>query len=893
MATTVEERGDRTTHQGKNFRLPRPGRFRIGLFDERRFNEPGNAAYIDQDVDRNGNPPGDDGLFGVLWDERTNNVWVDTDRDLDFSDEKAMTDYAKRPDVGVFGKDDPATPIRESIGFAVQTDAANKFVSINVGIYQHATGIIGHVVGNRAANGRIAGVAPGARLVSVFYGVGVLHGAIEGMIRAFRNPMIDLIVFEQSVAMASIPYLLADGRHPISIIAQRLAERHQKLMFVPGSNAPGFGIVAEDGLAPYAVSVGGYQSRDSYLANWGAFVEDYDNLHWGGLSHGPSGTGALKPDFIAPSGQISTDPGYRRGQSRRGLFDLPPGYSVDGGTSTATPMAAGAAALVVSAAKQRGLRWDAPRLKAALQGRARHIPKLAAHEQGAGLVQVGAAIELLEKLQTAPAITIVSRAPVRTALSHLLAVPNEGVGLYEREGWKAGDSGERTITLTRTSGTREPMTFTLRWLGNDGTFASASSVVLPLDRATPVRVSIAAKEPGAHSAILVVEHPSIPIPAHRVLATIVASLPLSAANGYTASTKVMLPKPSDRGVFVDVPAGTSALSFSATSPEGPSRLSLVSPDRNTLYPCSFAPSTGPCAVPNPTPGVWEINVANNEFFTFDETATTAPKPRPVTVTATALGVDVVAAPPAGWTKPDGAASFPLRLTTRLGTVPAALVGPGAMASAYRVSRAIAPGEQHVYEVLVPKGAGSLRARIAGAGGGADLDLYLLDCTTAPTRATPRPYDRTGGGKSPPRPGPDCAPRAKAAGPGPNGEVEIADPAPGRWVVVVDGYALPNGPTQYDYLDAFTHPRFGAIAVSDVADDRRAGTSWTASAHAWAATLPEAPRVLMGRVSVVSRSATQTVTGPDGSQRQVPVALGAYDLFGDRGTAESQTGAKRE
>ena len=68
METAVEETGDRATHRGKTFRLPRAGRFRIGLFDERRFNDPANAAYIDQDVDRNGNPPGDDGLFGVLWD---------------------------------------------------------------------------------------------------------------------------------------------------------------------------------------------------------------------------------------------------------------------------------------------------------------------------------------------------------------------------------------------------------------------------------------------------------------------------------------------------------------------------------------------------------------------------------------------------------------------------------------------------------------------------------------------------------------------------------------------------------------------------------------------------------------------------------------------------------
>jgi len=43
----------------------------------------------------------------------------------------------------------------------------------------------------------------------------------------------------------------------------------------------------------------------------------------------------------------------------------------------------------------------------------------------------------------------------------------------------------------------------------------------------------------------------------------------------------------------------------------------------------------------------------------------------------------------------------------------------------------------------------------------------------------------------------------------------------------------------------------------------------------------------------SRSATQTVTGPDRGQRQVPVPLGGVDLLGDRGTVESPSGARRE
>lgn len=884
MRAQVTAANARVTYAGKTFTVPRAGKYRIGLFDERRFNYPSNAAYIEQDVDRNGNPKGDNGLYGVLWDEGTNHVWVDTNRDASFADEQMMTDYIKRQDVGVFGNDDPKTPIRESIGFAVQTDPANQFVSINLAVYQHATIIMGSVVGNREPNGRINGVAPGARIVSMFYGVGIMHSAIEGMIRAFRHPLVDLIVFEQSVAMASIPYLLADGRHPISIIAQRLIERYDKLLFVPGSNSPGLGIVAEDGLARDAISVGGYQSRDSYLINWGLHVAEQDNLHWGALSHGPSGTGALKPDLLAPSGQLSTDPGYRKGGTIKGLYQLPSGYAVDGGTSTATPMAAGATALVVSAAKQRGFRYDAARLKAALTGSTRYIARLGAHEQGAGLIQVGAAIELLEKLQSEPIITIESRAPVRTALSGLLATPHEGVGLYEREGWQAGERGERIVTLTRKSGPAEPMTFALRWLGNDGTFSSAASLVLPLNQPVALPVSISVKDAGAHSATLVLEHPTMSSPAQRVLCTIIAALPLSADNKYTVSTTVELPKPSDRGVFVAVPAGTRALSFAGLSATGPLRMTLISPDRQQYYACmftpgTFAPTAAPCALADPAAGVWEINLAHNDAMTFDETATEPMKPKQVTVTASALGVEVDATPPANSLAAGASETFPLRLVNRLGTVTAAAAGTGAIGSALRASRTITRGEQHVYEIVVPKGANSLRVKMNADDARADLDIYLLDCTAADLKAAAPPYQREDGGRAPPVPPPSCTPKAKSAGVEPSGEIEVADPAPGRWVAVVDAFSVAGAAVKYDYFDVFTHPRFGAIAISDAADDRTAGATWSPTAHTWTASQPEPPRTLHGRVTITSRNVTQAIMAADFSQRPWPVPLGSLEWFG--------------
>jgi hypothetical protein len=878
MRETVTSSGGKVSFGGKTFTVPRDGTYRIGFFSERRFNMDSNAAYIDQDIDRDGNPKGDDGLFGVLWDEASNDVWVDTNRNLTFADEKAMTDYIKRQDVGVFGKDDPKTPVRDCIGFAVQTDPKNKFVSINVGIYQHATEIMGSVVGNKHPNGRLQGVAPGARLVSVFYGVSNAHGLIEGLITAFRHPQVDLIVLEQSVAIASLPYLLADATHPMSIVAQRLTERYKKLLFVPGDNAPAFGFVAEDGLAPGAVSVGGYQNKESYRVNWGLVPENDDNMHWGALSHGPSGSGALKPDLLAPSGQMSTDPGYRKGASFKGLYQLPPGYSVDGGTSTATPMAAGATALVVSAAKQSGVPYDAARLKAAITGSARHIPRLAAHEQGNGLIQVGAAFELLKKLQAVEPVTITSRAPVKTRLSHLLLTPDEGVGLYEREGWAVGDRAERTITLTRTSGPSEPMTFALSWQGNDGTFSSADSVTLPLGIPVAVPVTITAKKEGAHSAILSIDHTSIPGHAHRVLAAIVVPYRFTADTSYSVKAEVTPPRPGDLGVFVEVPPGTAALTFSASAPNV--SLSLIGPDKDALYPCSYEPAaaTKPCSVSRPQPGVWEINVDSKIEWTYDPETPIPLKATPVTITATILGVDVTAKPAApGALKADSSQQFSLALENRLGKI-VAVATSVELGSASRRSATIAQGEQHLYEIVVPKGTTSLFARVNGVSDArADLDVYLLDCTEPEKASEEKPAELEKGNKSPTAPKPTCGAVAKAAGVGPDGEVEVGSPKAGRWVLVVDAYSLNGGPVKYEYVDFLTHPRFGSIAVADAPEERKPSATWTAKANAWVASLPDPPRQLGARLIASSQDVT-TSAGRVGQGAKLPLPLGSVDLW---------------
>src|SRR4029079_2586908 len=93
--------------------------YRIGLFDER---DPRLNGEIGNDVNRDGNPGGSSGLFPVLWNASTDQVWVDTNQNHSFADELAMTNYKTNYDVGTFGTDNPATPVREAMPLVVRTD---------------------------------------------------------------------------------------------------------------------------------------------------------------------------------------------------------------------------------------------------------------------------------------------------------------------------------------------------------------------------------------------------------------------------------------------------------------------------------------------------------------------------------------------------------------------------------------------------------------------------------------------------------------------------------------------------------------------------------------------------------------------------------------------------
>ncbi len=814
MDDVVTALAGRFAYRDTVWTAPRDGVFRIAMFDEAKADTAGifGAQGLDQDVNRDGNPDGSSRLFGVLWDEEAGDVWVDVDQDFDFAEEPMLGEYDQRPTFGVFGSDDPETPVRESVGFGVQIDVERKRVALNLGIASHATLVVGAAMASRGENGRFDGVAPGARLASVAEG-GSAYGQTEAVIVAASDPQVDVIYFEQSSNITRT-YLLRDGRLVPSVIYDRLVERYGPSILSPTHNFPVLGAIDDIVMGRGVIGIGGHESKANFFMNHGVRVEHDDNLLITG-GYGPMGDGTLKPDVISPSNYVSTAQGFVEGRAIPGLFQLPPGYTIAGGTSTATPTAAGAVALLISAARQAGVAADPYSLKYAVARGARWVPHIAAYKQGNGVVSVAGAWEVLTALDAGGLVVeIAVRAPVKTPYSHLLATPHEGAGLYERSGWQVGERGERAVVLTRRSGPSGPMTFAAEWDGNDAaTFSSPSTATLPLDVPVHFPVTATPREHGVHTAHLTLRHDDVTGYAHRMLAAIVAPEALDASNGWTAVNEVKVPRPGMRSLFFSVPEGTDALKLELSWEERPVTLSVVRPDTRAQR-GELVRSDGSGVVQvvaDPMPGTWEVrlsDIADVRQFDWEQAKKEEPvPPTPATLTVSALAVELETID--GGQDGSGRVSAVNRMAAFTGSVAGVPAG-----SARRESRRIAAGEQHVYEVEAPPGSRALvvRSWVAGAGN-ADLDVYVFDCTEEECRSVRVDGDPVG-----------------------DESVIVQRPAAGKWKVVVDAAAVPADADSvgYEYLEVVFNPSYGAAAATDLPQERAVGARWTTEVRAWAA-----------------------------------------------------------
>ena len=778
---TTQVTGPTFTVDNATYTAPSGGSFRFGTLNER---DSRLGGELGNDVNRDGNPAGSSGLFGVLWDAGSK-VWVDVDQDLSFADEGAMTNYGVNHDVGHFGADNGATDVVEELPFVVQIDGKNKVVNIGIVSGQHGTHVAGIMTADGLFGGEMRGAAPGANLVSVrvclFIAGCTSHALIEGMIFVIKQAGVDVV----NMSIGGLPSL-NDANNTRAVIYDRLINKYHAQMFISaGNSGPGENTVGDPSVATQVMSVGASITDATWESNYGssAPAPGVDNQH-PFSSRGPREDGGFKPNLIAPGAAVSSTPLWQPGGPVAGTYTLPPGYSMLNGTSMASPQATGAAALLLSAAGQAGVQHLPDQLRQAMNSSTRFIDNYGAFEQGNGLIQVDDAWALLATNKIKP-LLITSAVAVNTALSSFLATPGVGVGIHDREGVELGESYTRTYTFRRTSGGGGSKTYNLSWVGNDGTFSIApSSISLPLNQPVNLAVTVDPGTLGAHSAILNLNDPSIPGIEYQTLNTVIVPFELTAGTGYSQVVSDTVGRNQALRYFFRIPAETPAFKVDFSGPDatpgtGQARFLRFHPygvgvESNSSLSCYSPPVVpgGSCAgSPNsrtttlPTAGVWEVTVEARRTSDLEFT--------PFTLTASILGASVEPNPDV---IAEATVGVPIdrsyTITNLLGPFTGRAVGT-TLGSALRDRFSIANLEQQSRDVEVTTGTTSLRATIGNPSDpAADLDLFVFNCTTGP-----------------------CVLAGQSADGDSEESVTIANPAAGTWTIVVDGFAVPAGTTR--------------------------------------------------------------------------------------------------
>ncbi|GGS49873.1 S8 family serine peptidase [Streptomyces violaceus] len=848
MTTSVS--GPTFTYGGKTWTAP-AGSYRVSTFLES-YTTGGDAAG---DANRDGDTTDS---WGVLYDAASGTVRVDLNNNNDFGDDTAMKPYKDGFQTGYFGTDDPATDIAERQPFVVEirkdvvvnaSGAKADFVNIGVIESEHGTHVAGITAANGLFGGKMDGAAPGAKLVSsraCTWSGGCTNVALtEGMIDLVTKRGVDIV----NMSIGGLP-ALNDGNNARSELYTRLIDEYGvQLVISAGNSGPGTNTIGDPSLADKVISVGASVSKETWAANYGSVVEKkYALMPFS--SRGPREDGGFTPTLVAPGAAINTIQTWMPGAPvAEAGYTLPAGYGMLQGTSMASPQAAGAAALLLSAAKQKKIDLTPATLRTALTSTADHIKGVQAYEEGAGLMNIEDAWDSIRDDATSHAYTV--KAPVDTAMDDKLKTPGYGTGLYDREGGlKAGQKKTYEVTVTRTSGADKAIRHELHFENNaGGTFRVVGSdeVKLPLNQPVTVKVQAAPKSAGIKSAILEVDDPKTEGIDKQVLSTVVVSAPLK----YTFSASGSVQRNSSQHYYVTVPEGAKTLEVAMSGLKDKSQTRFISihpygvpSDPTSTINCypNYANPANTCrpdlrSYANPQPGVWEIEVESRRTSPLLDN----PYKLDVAVLGAAFDPETVTVPEAKVGTP---ATASWKVTNGFAALEGKLVG-GPLGSAKTTRPSIKQDETQTTTVEVPASAKSLDVAIGGVSdAAADLDLAV--------------YDAAG----------------KQVGSSADGDseesVSVASPAAGKYTVEVVGYSVPAGTTAYDYQDVFFSPSLGSVGVDGSAPVKLGtGASATVSGSVTAAAAAPEGREFFGQVQLVNARGTVAGLGSVKIEKVVP------------------------
>jgi hypothetical protein len=457
----------RISFRGRTWTVPPGGPYRIGIF-ARRFS----LGYSEQGGFKIGNPEAERFTIhvGVLWDPQRRVVWVDTDGDLDFRNNRPLSDYTEHQDIDWFGS--KVGDHDNRIPFGVKIIPSSHTVYLAIGSF-HGTQIAGTAAANRLTGGLFDGAAPMAQLIDI-------NDSSHPLLQlAYAARRADVDVINRSGGYASLGYPEED---------------HQRLFverFITAYNKPVVCVCD----AQHTISVWSYQSAEMLRRNRQT-SGPYADAANGYVKFNADG---LDTSIVAPSTSLTTLSRYQplihvgndgRTQWMPGTFDspAPTGYMISSNPSPAISYVSGVVASVVGLARAHSVRFDAPRVaKAALIG-AQLLPEFPTKFQGHGRIDAAGMWNQLQDMAKAddPANPMLTSFEVsKDSGGERLPVS----GYSEDFAAASATPQQRDIWITRRGGYPGNRPYRLALRGDSGVFGLVE-ISLDLPRDSAVRVPL-------------------------------------------------------------------------------------------------------------------------------------------------------------------------------------------------------------------------------------------------------------------------------------------------------------------------------------------------------------------------------------------------------------------
>ena len=294
-------------------------------------------------------------------------------------------------DTGIYPHPDLIQPNNRIIGF-------KDFVKKKTSPYDdcgHGTHVAGIIAGNGTqSDGQYKGVAPEANLVGVKVldetGSGPISDVIAGIQWVVENKdTYNVKVVNLSVGAAAVEAYITD---PLSQAVEAVWTTGLVVVAAAGNSGPEAGTISTPGINPNIITVGAADDRET--------IDLEDDVIAEFSSRGPTIDGLSKPDLVAPGVSITSlaaDTSYLpkknsglagkpKAASQAKSLGKPPQttipdyYFTASGTSMATPMVSGTAALLL----EQNAIWTPDEVKQQMLQNAVDLGFEAADAQGAG-----------------------------------------------------------------------------------------------------------------------------------------------------------------------------------------------------------------------------------------------------------------------------------------------------------------------------------------------------------------------------------------------------------------------------------------------------------------------------------------------------------------------------